>query len=314
MVLSFLLHASGRRAPAAALSLVCLAAAPSGCGGGGKQTSDSPSTSDGTSSGSPTTSTTATPSTTTSEDETTVTPTVTTAVIGGDMGSNGGQCSLFMQDCPNGEKCSAWSDGSIFPNGTRCVPESPDSLPPGSECIVDGDFGDGTDNCQKGSLCLDIENDGMATCIAYCTGSMEDPKCPDQAEQRCSFLFDPVVPLCFTRCDPLIQNCGNGEACVPNIAALGAPYFVCMPRVFPEIPGKYGDSCYALSGCDPGNLCIFAENLPGCQTDYCCSVWCDLEAQNPCEQFDPTVSCVPWFEEGQASPGFETVGICGILQ
>lgn len=226
-----------------------------------------------------------------------------------------GQCNLFLQDCPDGQKCTAWNeDGGIFPNGTRCVPLDPNPVGPGDECKVDGGFGTGTDNCDRGSLCLDLENDGMATCVAYCTGSMDNPKCPDQTEQRCSFLFEPTVPLCFSRCDPLIQDCGTGEACVPNQAALGAPYFVCMPRVFPTIPGKYGDSCYALSGCDPGNLCIYAENLPSCQTIYCCSVWCDLTAVDPCAEFDPTLTCVPWFLPGQETPGYENVGICGIMQ
>ncbi len=230
-------------------------------------------------------------------------------------GGMGGQCNLFLQDCPEGQKCSAYSeDGSIFPNGTRCVPVSPNSVGPGEECTVEGKFGDGIDNCAKGSLCLDIENDGMATCVAYCTGDMDNPKCPLAESQKCSFLFEPTVPLCFTACDPLIQNCGSGEACVPNEAALGAPFFVCMPRVYPQIPGAYGDPCIALSGCDPGNLCIFGENLPNCNQTYCCSVWCDLTAMDPCSQFDPTLKCVPWFEPGQETPGFENVGVCGIMQ
>lgn len=230
-------------------------------------------------------------------------------------GGMGGECNLFQQDCPAGQKCSAYSeDGGIFPNGTRCVPVSPNAVGPGDDCVVEGKFGDGIDNCEKGSLCLDVENDGMATCVAYCTGDMDNPKCPVQESQRCSFLFEPTVPLCFTACDPLIQNCSSGEACVPNEAALGAPFFVCMPRVFPNVPGKYGDPCIALSGCDPGNLCIFGENLPNCKQTYCCSVWCDLTAMNPCDQFDPTLTCVPWFMQGQETPGFENVGICGIMQ
>jgi hypothetical protein len=232
----------------------------------------------------------------------------------GSTGGIGGECNLFLQDCPDGQKCSAYSDGSIFPNGTRCVPLSPNSVGPGEECVLDGMFGEGIDNCAKGSLCLDIESDGKATCVAYCTGSMDDPKCPDEAEDRCSFLFEPTVPLCFRRCDPLIQDCGNGEACVPNIAALGAPFFVCMPTVFPDGPGGYGDACLALSACDPGNLCIFAENLPKCPGVYCCSVWCDLTANEPCTQYDPTLKCVPWFEPGNETPGYENVGICGIMQ
>ncbi|PCC66656.1 hypothetical protein SAMN02745121_00618 [Nannocystis exedens] len=238
-------------------------------------------------------------------------PTTTMAIA--DMGSVGGQCNLFLQDCPADQKCTAWNeDGGPFPNGTRCVPVDLNPALPGEDCVVPGKFGDGIDNCAKGSLCLDLENTGKATCVAYCTGSMDAPQCP-KPEDRCAFLFEPTVPVCFSKCDPLLQDCSPGETCVPNEAALGAPHFVCMPRVFPDL-GKYGDSCYALSGCDPGNLCIFGENLPSCKTPYCCSVWCDLESPDSCLEYDETLSCVPWFEEGSATPGYETVGICGIMQ
>jgi hypothetical protein len=223
----------------------------------------------------------------------------------------GGECDLFVQDCGEGTKCNAWSMmGGIFPDGAKCVPVG-DKLP-GEDCTIEGGFGDGIDDCVAGSICLDIDNSGGATCVAYCSGSMDAPQCPDEGS-RCSFLFEPTVPLCFTNCDPLVQNCSGGETCVPNIAALGAEFFVCMPRVFEEIPGQYGDACAALSGCDPSYLCIFAENVPGCTTDYCCSTYCELDDPGTCAAFDPLLACVPWFGEGQATPGYENVGICGIM-
>ena len=239
-----------------------------------------------------------------------ITPT-TTAGAKSDL-PIGGECSLFAQDCGEGTKCNAWSDGSIFPNGAKCVPVTGDKEP-GDECEVEGKFGDGIDNCQPGSICLDVDNAGKATCVAYCSGSMEDPKCPDAGQAECAFLFEPTVPLCFPSCDPLVQNCSATETCVPNIAALGAPFFVCMPRVLSDIPGQYGDVCYALSGCDKSFLCIFAENVPGCAGMYCCSTYCDLDQPTTCADFDPTLSCIPWFAEGQATPGFEKVGVCGIM-
>lgn len=229
----------------------------------------------------------------------------------GDIPS-GGQCSLFAQDCTAGQKCNAWNtDGGIFPNGAKCVPADGTKLP-GEGCSVEGKFGDGVDDCIEGAICLDLDNSGKASCVAYCQGSMDDPNCPD-VNDRCAFLFEPTVPLCFPTCDPLTQDCSPTETCVPNIAALGAEYFVCMPRVFEEIPGQYGDACYALSGCDPSYLCIFAENVPGCGGTYCCSTYCDLSSPDTCSSFDPTLSCVPWFPEGEATPGYEEVGICGIV-
>jgi hypothetical protein len=223
----------------------------------------------------------------------------------------GGECDLFAQDCGEGTKCNAWSiEGGIFPDGAKCVPVG--DKQPGEGCTLEGDFGDGIDDCVAGSICLDIDNTGTASCVSYCSGSMDAPVCPDP-ESRCSFLFEPTVPLCFTNCDPLVQDCGEAETCVPNIAALGAPYFVCMPRVLPGIPGQYGDACYALSGCDPSFLCIFAENVPDCPGTYCCSTYCELDQPDTCAAFDPLLSCVPWFEKGQETPGYENVGICGIM-
>ena len=229
-----------------------------------------------------------------------------------DHGGSGGQCNLFLQDCNEGEKCTAWSmDGGIFPNGTKCVPQTGDKLP-GEQCSLEGDFGDGTDDCVAGSMCLDIDNSGKATCVSYCGGDMEQPTCPN--EDKCAFLFEPTVPLCFPGCNPLAQDCPDGDACVPNIAALGSEYFVCMPLVFEAIPGQYGDACYAISGCDKGFQCIFALNVPNCAGDmYCCSSWCDLDAPNTCKDFDDTIDCVPWYEQGSATPGYENVGICGIM-
>lgn len=229
-----------------------------------------------------------------------------------DQGGSGGQCNLFLQDCNEGEKCTAWSvDGGLFPNGTKCVPETGDRMP-GEQCSLDGDFGDGTDNCARGSLCLDIDNSGKASCVAYCGGDMETPVCPN--DDKCAFLFEPTVPLCFPACDPLTQDCSDSEACVPNIAALGSEFFVCMPLVFEAIPGQYGDACYAISGCDRGFQCIFAINVPNCLGDmYCCSEWCDLSTPDTCKVHDETIGCVPWYDEGTATPGYESVGICGIM-
>ena len=295
-----------------------------GCNGGPAGTGAESSSGDSapvTSSASSTTGPTGDASTTdaTSEDSTPTTPT-TSGMSGmsgmsdtfpdGDIPS-GGQCNLFGQDCGADEKCNAWNtDGGIFPNGAKCVPVMGDQQP-GEGCKVEGKFGDGLDDCVEGSICLDLDDSGMATCVGYCLGSMADPSCP-QVEDRCAFLFEPTVPLCFPNCDPLTQDCGETDTCVPNIAALGAEFFVCMPRVFEEIPGQYGDACYALSGCDPSYLCIFAENVPGCGATYCCSTYCDTSMPDTCTIFDPTLSCVPWFPEGQATPGYESVGICGI--
>lgn len=277
------------------------------------QTETSSTSGPGTDATTTTTNTTPAEATSTSSASEDSTPTTTAdSFPNGDIPS-GGSCSLFSQDCQATEKCNAWSsDGGIFPDGAKCVPIM-GTKAVGEGCTLEGNFGDGIDNCVEGSICLDIDNSGTATCVAYCQGSMEEPACPDPAD-RCAFLFEPTVPLCFPSCDPLTQDCAPTDTCVPNIAALGAEFFVCMPQVFTTIPGQYGDACYALSGCDPSYLCIFAENVPNCKGDtYCCSTYCDLDSPDTCAEFDPTLKCVPWFAEGQETPGYESVGICAIM-
>ena len=244
-------------------------------------------------------------------DEPTPTTSADTNFPNGDI-PDGGQCNLFAQDCMAGQKCNAWNeDGGIFPNGAKCTPIMGERLP-GEGCTLEGNFGAGVDDCAEGSICLDIDNSGKAACVAYCQGNMDDPTCPEVGD-KCAFLFEPTVPLCFPSCDPLVQDCSPVETCVPNIAALGAEFFVCMPRVFEELPGQYGDACYALSGCDPSYLCIFAENVPGCDGTYCCSTYCDLTAPETCTNFDPTLSCIPWYQAGDETPGYENVGVCGVM-
>lgn len=299
------------RPPRASVLLVALALpVAAGCPANPSTSGTTESTSDDPSTGTATTDPPGTSSTSATTSD--VEPT-TTSQLPPDMGgSSGGQCNLFLQDCKAGEKCTAWNmDGGVFPNGTKCVPATGEKEA-GEGCTVDGMFGEGIDDCAKGSICLDLDNNGTATCVAYCAGSMEAPSCPE-ATDECAFLFEPTVPLCFPACDPLAQDCNDGDACVPNVAVLGAEYFVCMPMV--GTGGTYKDTCALISGCDEGFQCIPADNVPGCNPSafYCCSVWCDLETPETCLDYDQTIACVPWYEEGKATPGYENVGICGVL-
>ncbi|MCB9705558.1 MAG: hypothetical protein H6711_27055 [Myxococcales bacterium] len=236
-----------------------------------------------------------------------------TGSAGKDM-SNGALCSLILQDCPMGQKCVPYNmSGGIFPDGVKCVdePANPDAV--GENCQVTGGFGSGEDTCVKGALCFDLDNDGEGVCIEHCSGTPDVPFC-EKSEQSCVTFFDPPVPLCFTRCDPLVQDCPEGEGCYMDAPNIGSEGFVCMPTVLaPNVDGKYGDLCFNQAGCAPGFSCIYPENVPGCKFEYCCSPWCDL-VNNPeiCAQLDPTMACVPWYEEGKEQPGFENVGICGI--
>ncbi|MEZ4383301.1 MAG: hypothetical protein R3A79_18375 [Nannocystaceae bacterium] len=230
-----------------------------------------------------------------------------------DMAGEGALCSLILQDCPENQKCVAYNaDGGILPDGVKCVDEHPNPDGVGEPCMNLGNFGSGEDTCVKGAMCFDLDNDGAGSCVAHCSGIPEDPQCP--SEETCVTFFDPPVPLCFASCDPFLQDCPEGEGCYMDAPNIGSEGFVCMPTVLaPNENGDYGDLCYNQAGCAPGFSCIWPENVPNCKYEYCCSPWCDLEV-NPelCTDLHPTMECVPWYNEGEAQPGLENLGICGI--
>ncbi len=301
--------ASALRGLAATLAASFVAiSAPLGCSGDdGPETSDA--TNEATSEGA------SSEGTTDGASSTGVEPT-TAGPVKEDMSGVGAMCSLLQQDCQDGEKCVPFNEnGGIFPDGVKCVPETPNADEIGAECLTMGGFGSGEDTCIAGSLCLDLDDDGFATCVEFCQGpSAEEAFCLDP-DYTCVELFEPIVPVCFRKCNPLVQDCPSGEGCFMDAPMLGAEGFVCMPLVKNLSPGGgvFPEGCIAMSNCAPGNSCVFAENVPSCQGVYCCTPWCDLDLPDPCPEYEETMSCIPWYPQGEAPPNFENVGICGIL-
>lgn len=107
----------------------------------------------------------------------------------------------------------------------------------------------------------------------------------------------PVIP----QCQPLSQNCPPGFGCYP----VGQSGFSCVEA--PETGGGYGEPCQFTNSCAAGFSCVSAEVSPNCAMGFgCCSPYCDTE-ENSC---GGTLSCVAFYKEGEAPPGFETVGLC----
>ena len=221
------------------------------------------------------------------------------------------ECSVWDQDCLGGEKCMPWAnDGGSSWNATKCSPIDPNPAQPGDSCTVEGNGVSGVDNCDIASMCWDVDpetNEG--TCVAFCTGSDANPVCDDPST-ACSITNDGVLILCLPACDPLLQDCSDGQACYGIDQA-----FVCAPDASGEM-GMYGDPCEFLNACDPGLECLSAEGVPGCAGSAgCCSSHCDLTDPNAsanCEGAAGGQECMAWFEEGAAPPGYEDVGICFI--
>jgi hypothetical protein len=215
------------------------------------------------------------------------------------------QCSVFDQDCPEGEKCMPWShDGTQSWNATRCTPVADEPGAPGEPCLVEGSVYSGIDSCDVGVMCFDVDpttNEG--TCMAMCTGSVGDPQCA-VPEQVC-VLLDDEVPLCPETCHPLIPACEDGEGCYP---APNQEQFVCWSSF--EGAGLQGDACEYSNACALGLTCVEASLFPACASWGCCTEYCDVTAGLPCPGADQGMACVPWYEDGMAPPGYETVGLC----
>ncbi len=220
------------------------------------------------------------------------------------------ECDVWMQDCPEDEKCMPWAnDGGSSWNATRCSPVSDSPGQVGDECMVEGSGVSGIDNCDVSSMCYYVDPEtNVGTCVGFCEGSPEVPTC--DAGFLCSIANNGVLILCRAECDPILQDCQGTAACLP---AAGTDGFVCIIDASGE-GGAAGEPCEFLNSCDPGLFCADAPVVPGCTMSAgCCSDFCDLTEMMPddaCTLMDQM--CVPAFEEGMVPPGLEHVGICAL--
>ncbi|MBC8067400.1 MAG: ribulose phosphate epimerase [Deltaproteobacteria bacterium] len=227
-----------------------------------------------------------------------------------DGGSISVECDVWAQDCPEEEKCMPWAnDGGGSWNATRCSPLDPSPAQPGDECAVEGSGVSGIDNCDLSSMCWNVDENNMGTCVPFCMGTEANPVCEDP-NTTCSIANEGTLILCLPNCDPLLQDCEEGGACYPVDDA-----FVCGPDASADM-GLYGEPCEFINVCDPGLFCANADVVPDCgASSGCCSAFCDLsdpDASANCPGAAGGQECTPWYEEGQAPPGFDDIGACAI--
>jgi len=227
-----------------------------------------------------------------------------------DVGSNFA-CSTLVQDCPPGQKCTAWAnDGGGTWSSTRCVPLVDDPAQVGEPCHVEGSSTTGLDDCDLGSMCFHVDPETLeGTCFPYCTGSEAEPICEDPG-RTCLVTGDALLLLCLPICDPLQQDCAEGDACYPVFN-----HWECATDASGDA-GAYGDPCEFINVCDPGLVCTSSDDLPPglpCEGALgCCSEICDLSGDEPCPGADQGVSCQPWYAPVTVPPGYEDVGVCAL--
>lgn len=209
------------------------------------------------------------------------------------------QCTTWEEQCPEGQKCMPYADdGGNSWNSQKCVDITGDGML-GEPCTVVGNFVSGMDDCAQGFICFHVDSQTqMGTCQPFCKGSPEQAYC-EQEGYFCQQDGGGVLNLCLESCDPLVQDCSQGQGCYPLYQ------FVCVPPGAPEDTGYEGDPCQFFNGCQPGFACIQGDYVPNCDSFACCTPFCDLN--NPDCQ-DPEKQCAAVFE--MPAMGEEHFGAC----
>ncbi len=223
-----------------------------------------------------------------------------------DMPSSERQCDNFAQDCPEGQKCAAYSsEAGPYWDALKCV-DVTGTDGPGDPCTVDG-LATGIDSCVEGAMCWWLDQEGVGHCIALCTGTPEAPVCENNAD--CTINGEGTLNVCYPKCDPLAQDClGSDMACYAV-----SDFFVCEPDASgPE--GQTNDPCEFDTSCDPGLTCTNAGLVgKGCSEapTGCCTPFCKFPG-GACP--NPDQQCVQYFDPMQLPPGDPklAIGVCGI--
>ena len=215
-----------------------------------------------------------------------------------DLGEDPIECDVWTQDCPDGEKCT-WEIVDTLAK-PACVPVVDGAKAPGDPCTMFGDPGSGHDDCELGAICSWLGDDNQGVCLALCSGSANEPSCESAGTPAiCQPCID-CPSLCVPTCDPLLQDCDRGYACIPN-----AGEFTCTPAANVG-DGGFGAACEYSLQCQAGFACIEGQLIPGCDGVGCCSPFCDLEMP-VCPQ---DLTCQPWFEGGLEPPALPFLGVC----
>ena len=242
----------------------------------------------------------------------------------GEQSEDGGACEVVecdpgRNDCGEGLKCTPWKCGEgCCMNSSRCVPIT-GKVQPGEKC--DRDPALQQDDCEPTSLCM---HDGGAgtewsgKCQQMCAFEFDGPgncEALGRPGEHCFSFERGAMPFCVETCDPVAGDCErDGMACY-----LMSNNFMCHWPSDPDgeqgEPGKEGEDCRSVTGCEPGLVCARdgQELTHDCDLDeeaQCvCSRICDVTADDPDEPCSVAFpSCEPIGELGP--PGIGHVGLC----
>ena len=215
------------------------------------------------------------------------------------------ECDVFAQACPEGEKCaSIIRDGGGTWDSSRCVPVTGTDVA-GDPCVAQS-VAEGLDSCAEGVMCWGVDKEGNGTCVAMCTGTPDAPTCPDDGV--CTIASEGFLAICIPDCDPLLQDCGVGDACYPIDDG-----FTCAPDASGDV-GKANDPCEFINVCEEGLACVDPVLVgKGCAQDAegCCTPFCEFPG-GACPNGDQ--ACLQWFDPAMLPEGDPKldIGYCGL--
>lgn len=208
-------------------------------------------------------------------------------------------CDPLAQDCFPTHKCVPYATvpGSTFLDGNKCMPILGDKAW-GEACTL-SNFNEAQDDCDGLGFCWDlewIEGELQGSCVPFCVGTPQNLTCPP----GWGCLFSGAIALCAQQCNPLLQDCPNQYACYWVANA-----FQC---VLTGSLGQDAEPCDQVNDCIPGLGCVAQASVPGCPGNAatCCTPYCDLGTP----ACPPARECVAFFDQGEAPPGYESLGIC----
>jgi hypothetical protein len=318
--------AQGDRWGLRGLGALLITALTTACPGNGGETASDSSTGDqtttettggstGTTDVTPTTSTTATSTTETTE-TTGTTADETSGTTDDPTGGGGGECFPQQQDCPEGQKCTAYEKdlgGNPGWDANQCVDEVPNAGQVGDPCeIAEGEsVFSGLDNCAAGYFCFnfDFMTGKGGECIEFCK---PDNTCPETNGGNAGCVEGAnmgVLPICLGKCDPLTQDCPDMQGCYGD--AMSLDFFICATPDTGMGTGTDNEPCTFTNACAPGFHCADAAVVEGCAGEVgCCTPFCEIGDESGCAASE---DCVPFYAN-DPPPGTETVGVCAIPQ
>ncbi|MEM7155942.1 MAG: hypothetical protein AAF799_24030 [Myxococcota bacterium] len=231
----------------------------------------------------------------------------TTASTGSDPDSSSGdvfpeECSIWLQDCPEGFKCQPFWEESGADLSTECFPIVEGGSERGEPCSYRGEVAMSPDTCDADTVCwyLDVDT-GTGTCMEFCRGTEQEWTCSGGCD-TCRIAADGPLSFCLEHCDPLAPQCPDGQGCITSLGS-----FQCVPGTdLPPDPGQGpGATCGFGDSCAEGLVC-FGDGLG------VCAVPCDPGAADTCDEQDPGTTCMA-FELSRGTPkqcGNDNLGFC----